>query len=106
MSVKECDYQVGDLVLITPLIFGAPSGYREMGQVDVSKEPTLVDYLSEKELGIITSIEDTLDAWYHKQDKYKHTYTILTTAGSIRKFFKHEIEPTENEKYYTERKRR
>jgi len=90
MSVKE--FQVGDLVLVTPLLFEQSNT-----QYGYTKK------VRTRELAVITGIEDTLDVWYHKQDKFKHTYTVLTTYGEIKKFFKHEVEPVENTKYYVER---
>ena len=89
MSVTK--YEVGELVLVSPLIFGKSMTFEDArklaGQADLN-------------FGVVTGIEDTLDVWYSKQDKYKHTYTVLTTTGEVKKYFSHEIEPVENSKYY------
>ena len=90
--MSAINYKVGDLVLVTPLIFDLYFGN--------------TDLEGKTEYGVITEIEDTLDVWYYKQDRFKHTYTVLTTIGQIRKFFSHEIEPVENAKYYAEPRRK
>ena len=84
-------YEVGELVLVSPLIFGKSMTFEDArklaGEADLN-------------FGMITGIEDTLDVWYSKQDRYKHTYTVLTTFGEVKKYFSHELEPVENAKYY------
>ena len=89
MSVTK--YEVGELVLLSPLIFGKSMTFEDArklaGQTDLN-------------FGVVTGIEDTLDVWYSKQDKYKHTYTVLTTSGEVKRYFSHELEPVENAKYY------
>ena len=95
MSVTK--YEVGELVLLSPLIFGKSMTFEDArklaGQADLN-------------FGVVTGIEDTLDVWYSKQDKYKHTYTVLTTSGEVKRYFSHEIEPVENAKYYAEPRRK
>ena len=96
MSVTK--YEVGELVLVSPLVFAQSYIYedaRVIGSIDGTTR-----------YGVITEIEDTLDVWYHKQEKFKHTYTVLTTYGEIKKYFSHELEPIENAKYYAIEKRR
>jgi len=90
--MSATNYKIGDLVLVTPLIFDFHSGN--------------TTYEGKTECGVITEIEDTLDVWYHHQDRFKYTYTVLTSIGQIRKFFSHEIEPVENAKYYAEPRRK
>ena len=84
------NYKVGDLVLVTPLIF-------DFNQLEDE---------GSTEYGVVTEVEDTLDVWYHHQEKFRYTYTVLTTIGQVRKFFSHELEPLENAKYYAEPTRR
>ena len=91
-------YEVGELVLVSPLIFGKSMTFEDakiLGEID-----------STTRYGVITEVEDTLDVWYSKQSKFKHTYTVLTTFGEIRKYFSHELEPVENAKYYAEPRRK
>ena len=89
MSVTK--YEVGELVLLSPLIFAHSMTFKDArklaGQTDLN-------------FGMITGIEDTLDVWYSKDDKFKHTYTVLTTFGEVKRYFSHELEPVENAKYY------
>tara|TARA_X000001036_G_C20313454_1_gene657406 strand:- start:85 stop:363 length:279 start_codon:yes stop_codon:yes gene_type:complete len=85
-------YEVGELVLVSPLIFSQSYTYEDSKILGSINDNT--------RYGVITEIEDTLDVWYSKQDKYKHTYTVLTTFGEVKKYFSHELEPVENAKYY------
>ena len=77
------------MVLVTPLLFEQSNT-----QYDYTKKART------RELAVITGIENTLDVWYHKQDRFKHTYTVLTTFGEVKRYFSHELEPVENAKYY------
>lgn len=95
MSVTK--YEIGELVLVSPLVFEHISSNYGIGSAYDIREDF---YDIKPRLAVVTEIEQTLDVWYSKQDKYKHTYTVLTTTGEIRKYFSHEIEPVENTKYY------
>ena len=95
MSVTK--YEIGELVLVSPLVFEHISSNYGIGSTYDIREDF---YDTKQRLAVVTEIEQTLDVWYSKQDKYKHTYTVLTTTGEIRKYFSHEIEPVENAKYY------
>ena len=100
MSVIK--YKIGELVLVSPLIFDHISSNYGIEPMHKHGEYGMGSdfYDSRKRFGVITEIEDTLDVWYSKQDKYKHTYTVLTTTGEVKRYFSHELEPVENTKYY------
>lgn len=103
MSVTK--YEVGELVLVTPLIFDYENHENQRDTTLLEEHGLGTQYWqSRQRYGVITNIEDTLDVWYSKQDKYRHTYTVLTTNGEVKSYFSHELEPLENTKYYAKQR--